>query len=88
MDPACIAPPQAYIGNHRFDQTSLSILAYQEHVQAYSYTEFLAGSFEQLHTQSLSVASTPYILWTARGTCDYYAENHGFTQGRKGNQYE
>ncbi|KAL3923159.1 MAG: hypothetical protein SGILL_001818, partial [Bacillariaceae sp.] len=46
----CIAPPGSSLRNHRYDQTSLSILAYQTTVQATHYTEYLAAGRDQLHS--------------------------------------
>ena len=71
LDPNCIDPPGSKFENHRYDQTSLSILAYQQHVQAPSYTEYLAASRFQLNDDMRE--ATQYIMWTARGTCNFYA---------------
>eukprot|EP00934_Nitzschia_sp_Nitz4_P005607 Nitzschia sp. Nitz4//scaffold49_size126201//40912//41880//NITZ4_003636-RA/size126201-processed-gene-0.65-mRNA-1//1//CDS//3329553131//5597//frame0 len=76
LDKDCISPPNASLLNHRFDQTSLSILAYQPHIRAPHYTEFLAGGLDQLNT-NLSASSEPYLMWTARGGCIYYIETRG-----------
>ena len=65
MDANCIAPKGSFLGNHRFDQTSLSILAYQSTVQAPSYTEYVAGGREQL-AEDLRQPSER-IFWTSRG---------------------
>jgi hypothetical protein len=72
LDPTCIAPPGATLQNHRYDQTTLSLLGYQPHVRAPAYTEFLAADRSQLPS-NLSEPNR-FIIWTARGSCDYYAE--------------
>jgi hypothetical protein len=73
MDPRCIAPSGSTLGNHRYDQTVLSILAYQTTVQAPHYTEYLAAGRDQL-SNDLSQPSKK-IMWTARGSCSYYSSN-------------
>jgi hypothetical protein len=40
MDPNCITPPGANLANHRYDQTTISILAYRPKVRAPHYTEY------------------------------------------------
>lgn len=77
LDANCIAPSSASLLNHRYDQTSLSILAYQPHLRIPCYTEFLAAQRGQLQS-NLSLPSKPYIVWTSRQACDYYVTNHGF----------
>lgn len=69
----CIAPASASLENHRFDQTSLSILAYQSTLRVPSYTEFVAAQATQLKP-NLSLPSPPFILYTARQRCQYYTE--------------
>ena len=71
LDVDCIAPKGASLGNHRFDQTSLSILAYGKHVQAPHYTEYLASDREQLPA-NMSLSNGRHVMWTARAECDYY----------------
>ena len=71
LDIDCIAPKGANMGNHRFDQTSLSILAYGKHVQAPHYTEYLASDREQLPA-NMSLSNGRHVMWTARAECDYY----------------
>jgi hypothetical protein len=71
LDVKCIAPKGASMGNHRFDQTSLSILAYGKHIQTPHYTEYLAGDRKQLHA-NMSVSNGQHVMWTARATCAYY----------------
>lgn len=79
LDVDCISPKGAYLVNHRYDQTSLSILAYQPHVQAPAYTEFLAGGTDQLNAD-LSKPSPPFIFWTSRGLSSYYFDKYGSTE--------
>jgi hypothetical protein len=75
LDPNCIAPKGSDLDNHRYDQTSLSILTYQEQVRAPHYTEYLAASKDQLN-KNMSKATTRMILWTARGSSRYYSDMH------------
>lgn len=79
LNEACIAPPGASLWNHRFDQSVLSILAHQRHVQVPPYTEFVAAQREQLKPGSLDTESPPFVLWTARKTCSHYSRYHGFS---------
>jgi hypothetical protein len=71
LDVKCIAPEGANMGNHRFDQTSLSILANEKHIQAPHYTEYLAAGRNQLHA-NMSLSNGQHVMWTARASCDYY----------------
>jgi hypothetical protein len=71
LDVHCIAPEGASMGNHRFDQTSLSILAYGKHVRTPHYTEYLAGDRKQLNA-NMSLSNGRQIMWTARAMCSYY----------------
>jgi hypothetical protein len=73
LDETCISPRRSSFTNHRYDQTSLSILCYQDHVQAPSYTEYLASGRDQLN-KDLSQPSK-YTIWTSRGSCSYYSTN-------------
>jgi hypothetical protein len=72
LDPNCIAPPGSNLRNHRYDQTSLSILAYQRNIQAPHYTEYLAAGRDQLNPN----ISQPkqMIMWTARASCQYFTD--------------
>jgi len=71
LNNSCIAPPGSDLSNHRYDQTSLSVLAYQPHVQAFHHTEFLAVDRAQL-AGNLKETSFPRLLWTSRGGCSFY----------------
>ena len=73
LDKNCIAPSKSSTQNHRFDQSSLSILAHRYRIP--SYTEFLAASREQLAT-NLTESSAPFILWTSRlaGSRSFYTD--------------
>jgi Protein of unknown function (DUF1647) len=73
LDPDCIAPPGSSLGNHRYDQTSLSILAYQTTVQATHYTEYLAAGRDQLNKDLFKPSEK--IMWTSRGNCHFYYTN-------------
>ena len=73
LDESCIAPTGSHTGNHRYDQTTLSILAHQQHIRVPHHTEYLAGSRDQLQG-NLSEPSSRYIIWTARGACEYYSD--------------
>jgi hypothetical protein len=75
LDPNCIAPKGSSLKNHRYDQTSLSILAYQEQVRAPYYTEYLTASGDHLN-KNMSKATTRNILWTARQHSRYYSDMH------------
>jgi Protein of unknown function (DUF1647) len=78
LDANCIAPKigptgngsTTNIGNHRFDQTSLSICAYHPHVRAPHYTEYLAASRSQVRGGLPDQASFRFI-WTSRGEYDF-----------------
>ena len=65
MDIKCIEPAGASLYNHRYDQTVLSILAYQQDVQAPHHTEYLAGEKRQI-SNNLTDPSFMFI-YTARG---------------------
>ncbi|CAB9514768.1 expressed unknown protein [Seminavis robusta] len=71
-DPACIAPEGSGLNNHRYDQTSLSILAHQHHVLPHHYTEYLAGGIEQLNQNRQEPKR--FIFWTARRKDTYFTE--------------
>jgi hypothetical protein len=87
MDVNCIAPKGSRLGNHRYDQTSLSILAYQATVQAPHYTEYLAAGRDQLNSDLLQPSEK--ILWTSRGSTNFFSkkfklkDDEGKDDGRK-----
>lgn len=70
LDENCIAPPGSALNNHRYDQTSISILGYHPKTRLPHYTEYLAAEQKQL--KDLSQPSFK-IVWTARQLCYYYA---------------
>jgi Protein of unknown function (DUF1647) len=82
LDVNCIAPPvgptgngsTTNIGNHRFDQTSLSICAYHPRVRAPHYTEYLAATRSQV-APGLFDKSKPNFrfVWTSRSAYDFAA---------------
>lgn len=74
LDSACIEPPGSSLSNHRYDQTTLSILAYQEAVG--HYTEYLAADRQQLN-DDLSKPSHRMIVWSARQGCTHYSSMEG-----------
>lgn len=85
LDYNCISPTGSSLANHRYDQTSLSILGYQTRAGPAgggplpAYTEFLAADESQLQ-EDLGQDSYPFVLWTARGLCQYYAYHEGWHQ--------
>jgi hypothetical protein len=74
-DENCVAPPGSNLRNHRYDQTTLSILAYGPEVQAPHHTEYLACCTNQMK-QNLSEPNFMFV-WTARQGCEYYT-NQGY----------
>lgn len=72
MDKECIQPEGSSLSNHRYDQTSLSIIAYQHHVMAQPHTEFLASSNPQTNFRQ----PAEKLIWTARS-----GSNHYFSSG-------
>ena len=75
LNESCISPEGSHLKEHRYDQTSLSVLAHQKHVQAPHHTEYVAGNRLQLATNLSN--SNRYVVWTARKTCAYYSF-HGY----------
>lgn len=67
--PECIAPPGASTGNHRFDQSALSIIAYK------------SGLDIQEHTELLLAEAVPCfkphqrVVWTSRTGESCYAKH-------------
>jgi hypothetical protein len=72
LDPNCIQPKGSNLGNHRFDQTSLSILAHEarSRIGLPGRTEYVAASENQLPDMS---KPSRMIIWTARNSCTFYA---------------
>jgi hypothetical protein len=62
----CIMPEGSSLNNHRYDQTTLSILSYRYDLLVPEYTKYLAAGREQLGPD-LRKAS-PHIIWTSRGS--------------------
>jgi hypothetical protein len=83
FDPNCIAPHGSKLSNHRYDQTTISILAYMPKTRLPHYTEFLAASRSQLNSD-LSKPSFKFV-WTARQGCNFYAERDRELLGRTPN---
>ena len=71
IDPACITPHGSELTNHRFDQTTLSVLTYQQHIMVPARTEYLAASKSQLNSD-MTLPSFMFV-WTARGICKVYS---------------
>jgi hypothetical protein len=74
----CISPAGASLANHRFDQTTLSILAYGRYHKIPHHTEFLAADSSQLHPD-LSQPNSMF-MWTARQGCSFYSDREGDKQ--------
>jgi hypothetical protein len=70
MDPSCINPKGANLRVHRYDQSTISILAYMPKVRAPHYTEYLAAEKKQLNPDLLKPSFK--MIWTTRNTNDYY----------------
>lgn len=65
--PDCIMPEGSEVVNHRYDQTTLSILSHREDLSIPHYTLYLAAERKQL-ASSLREPSEKFI-WTSRGSC-------------------
>lgn len=72
MDAKCIEPDGSSLMNHRFDQTSLSILAYQHHVRPQHHTEYIAAGRHRLN-DDMRIPNR-VRMWTARGACSFYSD--------------
>jgi hypothetical protein len=72
LDENCIAPAGSNLGSHRYDQTTISILAYAPKTRLPHYTEFLAASNAQLNSDLLKPSFK--FVWTSRQGCRFYAE--------------
>ena len=81
----CIMPTGSTIWNHRFDQTTLSILCYREDFNIPHHTLYLAAERRQL-ASNLKEPSEMFI-WTSRGGCLDFANqvvsSKGFGMSRK-----
>jgi hypothetical protein len=64
MDPNCIAPEGSGLGNHRYDQTTLSLCAYHPKVWPNHHTEYLAASSQQVPKNAREPAYR--MVYTAR----------------------
>jgi Protein of unknown function (DUF1647) len=78
-DVNCISPPGANLLTHRFDQTSMSILAYHPKARAPHYTEYLAAQPSQLND-----GSSFKFVWTSRQHCVKYSSSWGGGSGGLG----
>ena len=70
LDANCIAPEGCGLNNHRYDQTTISILSYHPKVRAPHYTEYLAAERGQLQ-KDLKQPSTKFV-WTSRQHNNFY----------------
>jgi hypothetical protein len=77
----CIAPDGSNLGVHRYDQTTLSILAYGLYQQIPHHTEFLAASSNQLDPDLTKPNSM--FMWTARQSCIFYSNRENNNVNRK-----
>lgn len=71
IDKDCICPEGSNLRNHRYDQTSFSILAYMPKVRVPHQTELLAASVRQL-PKDRKLPAGKRSIWTARGGDNYY----------------
>jgi hypothetical protein len=70
--PDCIMPEGSELANHRYDQTTLSILSHREDLSIPHHTLYLAAERTQL-SKSLKEPSERFI-WTSRGSCLEFAD--------------
>ena len=80
LDRTCIAPSGSGLTNHRYDQTTISILAYAPKVRLPHYTEFLAAQSGQLNPNLLEPSFK--LVWTARQGCQFYTSRDPELRGR------
>lgn len=66
----CIDPTGASLGNHRYDQSALSVITYTSGMNIVPHTEFLAARSSQLHAD-IKKPNT-MCIWTARGGSSAY----------------
>ena len=68
----CIMPRGSSLRNHRYDQTTLSILSYRDDLRIPGNTMYLAAGREQL-VSDLKQPSTA-IVWTSRASCEDFMD--------------
>lgn len=68
--PDCIMPEGSDLDNHRYDQTTLSILSHREDLRIPHHTLYLASRRNQL-ARSLREPSERFV-WTSRGACSEF----------------
>jgi meiotically up-regulated gene 157 (Mug157) protein len=68
----CIDPVGASLGNHRYDQSALSVITYKSGMNIVPHTEFLAAQRSQLHADIKK--PNPMCIWTARGGSSAYKQ--------------
>ena len=69
---SCIAPGGSDLGNHRFDQTLLSILIYQSGLSVKAHTHLLSAHREELNVDPMKPSDR--IVFTARCTSQEYVD--------------
>jgi hypothetical protein len=75
MDPNCISPEGSNLGNHRYDQTTLSLCAYHPKVWPNHHTEYLAAGQTQVPSD---VRKASYkMVYTARQKINAYTNIKG-----------
>lgn len=82
LQESCIMPVGSGLGNHRYDQTSLSVLAYRDDLSIPHYTMYLAAGRDQL-AHDLKKPSKMFV-WTSRGQCSEFED---FVQERTSNRW-
>ena len=84
LDVTCISPEGSSLYNHRYDQTSLSILAYNDRVTMVPHhTEYLAANFEQLNDDLRYTNGSRYVIWTSRKMCNFYKKLYKTSNNKK-----
>jgi hypothetical protein len=87
MDPSCIAPVGSGLGNHRYDQTTLSLCAYHPKVWPNHHTEYLAASAGQVCSNARKASYR--IVYTARQAERAYTDIEGnYLLDQKQAQYQ
>lgn len=75
LRPECIAPRGSNLGNHRYDQSVLSLLAYTCGLNITAHTELLAANRNQLSTDPR--LPSKMVVWTSRRADHEYAHLGG-----------
>eukprot|EP00977_Amphora_coffeiformis_P009638 scaffold2219_cov177-Amphora_coffeaeformis.AAC.14 len=72
LDAECITPEGSSLYNHRYDQTTISILAYQPKIRPGHYVEYVAAVKNQLNPDMTQPNFR--FVWTARQGCRFYSD--------------